>query len=131
MTTESERITPLLAGMDTVYFSCDLPLSDAMRERLTQEKAIAQARADQRQVHLPEWLEARIAPQGAKGGYAFLIETEVFSVKLLGEHIQNRPSVFSEMRSHALHTHPDGATGACEAALAWIRSHLLLCRQDL
>ncbi len=39
MTTESERITPLLAGMDTVYFSCDLPLSDAMRERLTQEKA--------------------------------------------------------------------------------------------
>jgi hypothetical protein len=33
MTTDSERITPLLAGMDTVYFSCDLPLSDAMRER--------------------------------------------------------------------------------------------------
>jgi hypothetical protein len=42
MTTETERITPLLAGMDTVYFSCDLPLSDAIRERLTQEKAMAQ-----------------------------------------------------------------------------------------
>jgi hypothetical protein len=27
MTTDSELITPLLAGMDTVYFSCDLPLS--------------------------------------------------------------------------------------------------------
>src|SRR5215813_13442390 len=124
MTTESERITPLLAGMDTVYFSCDLPLSDAMRERLTQEKIVAQSRAAQRQAHCPEWLEARIAPQGAKGGYAFLLETEDFSVKLLGERIQNRPSIFIEMRSHALHTHPEGAPGACEAALAWVRSHL-------
>ena len=44
MTTDSERITPLLAGMDTVYFSCDLPLSNTMRERLTQEKTIAQSR---------------------------------------------------------------------------------------
>src|SRR6478735_10925547 len=124
MMTETGRITPLLAGMDTVYFSCDLPLSDAMRERLIQEKMIAQARAAQRQVYCPEWLEARIAPQGAKGGYAFLIETEDFSVKLLGEHIQNRPSVFIEMRSHTLHTHPEGAAGACEAALAWVRTHL-------
>jgi len=124
MTTTTDRITPLLAGMDTVYFSCDLPLSDAMRERLTQEKSMAQERAAQRQVHCPEWLEARVAPQGAKGGYAFLIETEDFSVKLLGEHIQNRPSVFIEMRSHALHTHPDGAVGACEAALAWMRTRL-------
>jgi hypothetical protein len=124
VTTETERITPLLAGMDTVYFSCDLPLSDAMRDRLTQEKTIAQARAAQRQVHCPDWLEARIAPQGAKGGYAFLIQTEDFSVKLLGEHIQNRPSVFIEMRSHALHTHPEGAADACEVALVWVRSHL-------
>jgi len=124
MTTDSERITPLLAGMDTVYFSCDLPLSDAMRERLTQGKTVAQARAAQRQVYCPEWLEARIAPQGAKGGYALLIETEDFSVKLLGEHIQNRPSVFIEMRSHALHTHPEGSAGACEAALGWVRTHL-------
>src|SRR5215471_21293702 len=122
--TETERITPLLAGMDTVYFSCDLPLSDAMREQLTKEKTIAQARATKRQVHCPEWLEARIAPQGAKGGYAFLIETEDFSVKLLGEHLQRWPSVFIEMRSHALHTHPEGAASAYEAALAWVRSHL-------
>jgi hypothetical protein len=43
---------------------------------------------------------------------------------VLGEHISNQPSVFIEMRSHALHTHPDGAAGACEAALAWVRSHL-------
>jgi hypothetical protein len=124
MTIETEPITPLLAGMDTVYFSCDLPLSDAMREQLAQEKTLAQTRAAQRQVHCPEWLEARITPQGAKGGYAFLIETEGFSVKLLGEHIQNRPTVFIEMRSHALHVHPEGAPGACEAALAWVRTHL-------
>jgi hypothetical protein len=124
MTTDSEHITPLLAGMDTVYFSCDLPLSDAMRERLTQEKTLAQARVAQRQTYCPKWLEARIAPQGAKGGYAFLIETEDFSFKLLGEHIQNRPSVFIEMRSQALHTHPEGAPGACEAALGWVRTHL-------
>jgi hypothetical protein len=75
MTTEPERITPLLGGMDTVPFSCELPLSHAMRERLTQEKSVAQERSAQWQAHCPEWLEARIAPQGAKGGYAFLIET--------------------------------------------------------
>jgi hypothetical protein len=59
-----------------------------------------------------------------RGGYAFLIETEDFSVKLLGEHIQNRPSFFIEMRFHALHTHPEGAAGACDAALAWVRRKL-------
>jgi hypothetical protein len=48
MTTTTEHITPLLAGMDTVYFSCDLPLSDAIRERLAQEKTVSQARAAQR-----------------------------------------------------------------------------------
>src|SRR5690348_13297844 len=114
----------LLAGPDTLYFSCDLPISDAMRDRLNEEKAAAQALADERRVHCPEWLGARVCPQGAKGGYAFLIEAEDFSVKLLGEHIQNRPSVFIEMRSHALHTHPGGAAGACEAALTWVRTHL-------
>src|SRR5262249_33283569 len=82
------------------------------------------ARASERQGHCPERIEARMAPHGAKGGYAFLIETEDFSVKLLGEHIQNRPSVFIEMRSHALHTHPGGAAGACETALVWVQTHL-------
>jgi hypothetical protein len=114
----------LLARPDTLYFSCDLPISEALRVRLSEEKATAQALADERRVHCPEWLGARVCPQGAKGGYAFLIETEDFSVKLLGERIQNRPSVYLEMRSHALHTHPEGAAGACEAALAWVRMHL-------
>jgi hypothetical protein len=69
-------------------------------------------------------LEARIAPQGAKGGYAFLIEAEDFSVKLLGERIQHRPSVCLEIRSYAPHTYPDGPQGACRAALAWVREQL-------
>ena len=70
-------------------------------------------------------LAARVCPQGAKGGHAFLIETEDFSVKLLGERIQNRPSVYLEERSYALHIHPDsGPQGACRAALAWVREKL-------
>ena len=28
------------------------------------------------------------------------------------------------MRSYALHTHPQGPPGACQAALAWVRAHL-------
>jgi hypothetical protein len=114
----------LLAGPDTLYFSCDLPISEAIRERLNEEKANAQAVADERRVHCPAWLGARVCPQGAKGGYAFLIETEDFSVKLLGERIQNRPSVYIEMRSYALHTYPEGPQGACRAALAWVREKL-------
>jgi hypothetical protein len=114
----------LLAGPDTLYFSCDLPISEAMRDRLNEEKATAQTLADERRVHCPEWLGARVCPQGAKGGYAFLIETEDFSIKLLGERIQNRPSVYLEMRSYALHTHPEGPQGACGAALAWVREKL-------
>jgi hypothetical protein len=114
----------LLAGPDTLYFSCDLPISEAMRDRLNEEKATAQALADERRVHCPEWLGARMCPQGAKGGYAFLIETEDFSVKLLGGRIQNRPNVYLEMRSYALHTHPEGPQGTCKAALAWVREKL-------
>jgi hypothetical protein len=114
----------LLAGPDTLYFSCDLPISEAMRNRLNEEKATAQILEDERRVHCPEWLGARVCPQGAKGGYAFLIETEDFSVKLLGERIQNRPSVYIEMRSYALHAHPEGPQGACRAALAWVREKL-------
>jgi hypothetical protein len=124
-TTASETpVRVLLAGPDTLYFSCDLPISEAMRDRLNEEKSTAQALAEERRVQCPEWLGARVCPQGAKGGYAFLIETEDFSVKLLGERIQNRPSVYIEMRSYALHTHAEGPQGACRAALAWVRETL-------
>jgi len=121
---DADRIRVLLAGPDTLYFSCDAAISDAMRATLEEEKAKAQFSASQRGAHCPEWLGAQVCPQGARGGYAFLIETEDFSVKLLGERIQHRPGVYIELRSHALHTHPDGPRGACEAALAWVREKL-------
>src|SRR5262245_42368094 len=72
----------LLAGPDTLYFSCDLPISEAMRDRLNEEKATAQALAEERRAHCPEWLGARVCPQGAKGGYAFLVETEDSSISM-------------------------------------------------
>jgi hypothetical protein len=122
--TSETPVRVLLAGPDTLYFSCDLPITEAMRDRLNEEKTTAQALADERRVYCPEWLDARMCQQGAKGGYAFLIQTEDFSVKLLGERIQNRPSMYIEMRSYALHTHPEGPQGACRAALAWVREKL-------
>jgi hypothetical protein len=126
-----DRIRVLLAGPDTLYFSCDAAISEQMRARLADEKATAQfnATAD-RAVHCPEWLGARVCPQGARGGYAFLIETEDFSVKLLGERIQHRPGVYIELRSYALHMHPGGPRGACEAALAWVRERLFADQQE-
>ncbi len=128
---DSNRIRVLLAGPDTLYFSCDATISDEMRAKLTEEKANAQMKATtERTVHCPEWLGARVCPQGARGGYAFLIETEHFSVKLLGERIKNRPGVYVEMRSHFLHTHPNGPKGACEAVLAWVRERLFSDQAD-
>jgi hypothetical protein len=122
---DSDRIRALLAGPDTLYFSCDAAIGDEMRARLAAEKETAQlTAATDRSVHCPEWLGARVCPQGARGGYAFLIETEDFSVKLLGERIQHRPGVYIELRSHAVHTHPGGPQGACEAALDWVRDKL-------
>jgi hypothetical protein len=64
---DPSRIRVLLAGPDTLYFSCDLPISEQMRDLLHAEKTVAQAVADQRRVHRPEWLGARVCPQGAKG----------------------------------------------------------------
>jgi hypothetical protein len=118
-------IRVLLAGPDTLYFSCDATISDQMRATLAEEKATAQMKAmTEHTVHCPEWLGARVCPQGARGGYAFLIEIENFSVKLLGERIVHRSGVYIELRSHALHTHPGGPQGACEAALSWVRDKL-------
>jgi len=61
--TADTSVRVLLAGPDTLYFSCDLPISEAMRDRLIEEKATAQALADERRVHCPEWL---VLASGAK-----------------------------------------------------------------
>ena len=96
-----------------------------MIARLDIEKETAALAARENTVHCPEWLGARVLPNGSKGGYRILIETEGFTVKVLGVGIRNRPGLYVEMRSLFLHTHPDGAAGACEAAIAWVREHLL------
>ncbi len=74
--------------------------------------------------YAPEWLGAVLMPTGAKGGYRFLIEHQDFSIKLL-KGVPNRPGIYVEMRSFALHTHSGGVEGACEAACAYIRDVLL------
>ena len=121
----TDDVRVLLAGPDTLYFSFDASISDAMRERLDEEKAEAQAAAKDGQVHCPEWLGARVLPSGARGGYGLLIETENFTAKLLGAGIPNRPGIYLELRSYFLHVHPNGPAGACEEAIAWVRDHLL------
>lgn len=65
----------------------------------------------------PDWLGAQVLSHEARGGYGLLLETDDFSVKVLGEGISNRPGLFVELRSHFLHTHPEGPQGACEEAL--------------
>jgi hypothetical protein len=118
-------IRVLLAGPDTLYFSFDASISDAMRARLEEEKKAAQVAASAGQVHCPQWLGARVLSTGARGGYGLLVETEDFTVKLLGAGIPNRPGIFLELRSCFLHVHPGGPAGACEEAIAWVRTHLL------
>lgn len=115
----------LLAGPDTLYFSFEAAVSEAMLARLDAEKEAAALAARENAVHCPNWLGARVLPHGSKGGYRILIETDGFTVKVLGVGIRNRPGLYVEMRSLLLHTHPDGVAGACEAAIAWVREHLL------
>jgi hypothetical protein len=116
----------LLAGPDTLYFSFEAQVSEAKMARLDVEKEMAMQADRENAVHRPEWLGARVLPGGAKGGYRILIETAGFTVKVLGVGIRNRPGLYVEMRSLFLHMHPNGPAGACEAAIAWVREHLLV-----
>jgi hypothetical protein len=121
----AQQVRVLLAGPDTLYFSFDASISDAMRTRLEEEKQAAQVAANAGQVRCPAWLGARVLPTGARGGYGLLVETEDFTVKLLGAGIPNRPGIYLELRSYFLHVHLKGPAGACEEAIAWVREHLL------
>ena len=114
-----------LAGPDTIHLSADFPISDEVRAKLDFEKGAAQEADKVNAVHCPDWLGAQVLPHGARGGYGLLLETDDFSVKILGNGIPNRPGLFVELRSHFLHTHPEGSQGACEEALCWLRNQLL------
>ena len=66
--------------MDTLEFSFDVEIGQAMWDRLEEEKAIAQMLMKTRKAeHVPDWLNAVVHPVGAKGGYRFLLETPTFS----------------------------------------------------
>jgi hypothetical protein len=117
------------AGVDTLEFSFDVEIGQAMWDRLEDEKQIAQMLQKTRKAeHVPDWLNAVVRPVGAKGGYHFLLETPTFSIKLL-KGVPNRPPIYVEMRSYGLHLHEGGTIGACEAACAFIRG-VLLADQD-
>ncbi len=114
------------AGVDTLEFSFDVEIGQAMWDRLEEEKEIAQMLMKARKAeHVPDWLNAVVHPVGAKGGYRLLRETPTFSIKLL-KGVPNRPPIYVEMRAYGLHTHEGGAIGACEAACAFIRDILLV-----
>jgi hypothetical protein len=115
----------VLAGVDTLHFSADVSVSDAVRAKLDDEKVLAQSAELAKTAHCPEWLGAQVHPYGSRGGYAYLLETDDFSVKVLGKGIPHRPGLYVELRSHFLHTHPEGTRGACEEALCWLREQLL------
>src|SRR5689334_7374181 len=57
------------AGVDTLEFSFDVEIGQAMWDRLEEEKAIAQLLVQTRKAeHVPDWLNAVVHPVGAKGG---------------------------------------------------------------
>lgn len=114
----------LLAGVDTLYCSFDEEVSDAIWDRLNAEQQEAKtAEWERGAVHCPDWLNARLLPHGAKGGYRFLIETDAWTMKLL-RGIPSRPPIFVELRSFALHTHPDGVVGAVHQVCGYLAETL-------
>ena len=121
----ADQARVMLAGIDTIHFSAQANVSDAVRSKLDMEKEAAQLAAKDNAVHCPDWLGAQMQPHGTRGGYGHLIETEDFTVKVLGANIPNRPGLYIELRSLFLHTHSEGARGACEETLCWVRDQLL------
>ena len=115
---------PLLAGFDTITYSSQARISTDIRAQLAKDKEAAQIAAKVGAVHCPEWLGARVLPSGGRGA-SFIVETEDFSVKIMGEHMETWPGLCVELRSFFLHTHEEGAQGAVKASLAWLREHLL------
>ena len=116
-------------GADTIEFSFDVPVSEAMWELLERERETAQMLMKERRcVHIPEWLNAQIHPTGAQGGYRFLLETAEFAVKLI-RGVPNRPPIYVELHAFGLHTHEGGELAAVEDACRYIRE-ILLADQD-
>ena len=57
------------AGVDTLEFSFDVEIGQAMWDRLEEEQEIAKMLKQTRKAeHVPDWLNAVVRPVGAKGG---------------------------------------------------------------
>ncbi len=79
------------AGVDSLEFSFDVEIGQAMWDQLEEEMETAQMLMKTRKAeHVPDWLNAVVHPVGA---YRFLLETPTFSIKLLrGASSANRTS---------------------------------------
>jgi hypothetical protein len=55
---------PLLAGYDTITYSSRARISADVRTTLAKEKEVAQIAAKMGAVHCPDWLGARVLPNG-------------------------------------------------------------------
>jgi hypothetical protein len=83
---------PLLAGFDTITYSSRARISADVRTTLAKEKEVAQIAAKMGAVHCPDWLGARVPPNGGRGA-SLLIETEDFTVKIMDEHMETWPGL--------------------------------------
>lgn len=72
----------------------------------------------------PVWLGAQVLSHAARGGHGLLLETDDFSVTVLGKGSPNRPGLFVEVRFHFLHAYPERSQGACEEVLCWLHNQL-------
>ena len=70
MTASDMPVRVLLAGPDTLYFSCDLPHQRGDARPAERREDDSRAGRRERRVHCPDWLGARVLPNGARGGYA-------------------------------------------------------------
>jgi hypothetical protein len=123
---QAAQAVALLAGLDACNFSSLGRVSSGVYGKLREAKEAAKLAEQSGAVHCPEWLGAQVKPKGDRGGrYPYLIETEDFTVKVAGHAQTMWPGLYVELRSHFLHAHPNGAAGACEEALCWVRDNLL------
>jgi hypothetical protein len=87
---DSSSARVLLAAPGTLHFSTDIQLSDELHEKLEREKLASQEADKANAVHCPDWLGAQVLPHSAHGGYGLLLETDDFSVKVLGSRAERR-----------------------------------------
>ncbi len=122
---DASDVVVLLAGLDTVCFSSRARVSEAVYAKLREAKAAARLAEREGAVHCPDWLGAQVKPTGGRGGYPYLLDADDFTVKVAGEQQASWPGLYVELRAHFLHTHSEGAQGACEEVLCWLREQLL------